>query len=126
MPDLTIFTIQNFIYAIAFIFACYELYDKGGKIVGKITAKHDRAKKWDEMAEKVYQKYDTKFNDIEKRIEDNHIETEAKVQQIQAELFILTQCMSAVLDGLKQMNCNGKVTEAQKLLDEYLIKRAHE
>lgn len=126
MPDLSIFTLQNFIYAIAFIFACYELYDKGGKIVGKITAKHDRAKKWDEMAEKVYQKYDVKFDDIEKRIEDNHIETESKIQQIQSELFILTDCMVGVLDGLHQLNCNGKVTEAREKLDDYLIKRAHE
>ena len=77
-------------------------------------------------SEKIYERYDTKLEEIEKRIEDNHIETEAKIQQTQTELYILTQCMAAVLDGLKQMNCNGKVTEAQTILDEYLVKRAHQ
>ena len=137
MPDISLFSPQNFIYAIALIFAIYEIYDKGSKIVKRIAAEHDRVKKWDEMEEvwtknlqaereKIYERYDTKLEEIEKRIEDNHIETEAKIQQTQTELYILTQCMAAVLDGLKQMNCNGKVTEAQTILDEYLVKRAHQ
>ena len=135
--DFSLFTPQNFITAIAFIFLVYEVWDKGGKLIDKITAEHDRAKKWDEMEEiwmknlqaerdKIYARYDVKLEEIEGRIEDNHTESEAKIQQTQTELFILTQCMSAVLDGLKQLNCNGKVTEAQKILDEYLVKRAHE
>ena len=132
-----IFTFQNFILAIAFLFGVYEVWDKGGKIISKITAQHDKIKKWDQMEEvlmknlqaerdKIYAKYDVKLGEIEGRIEDNHTETEAKLQQTQTELFILSQCMAAVLDGLKQMNCNGKVTEAQTLLDDYLVKRAHE
>lgn len=136
MPDISLFTPQNFIYAIAFIFAVYEIWDKGGKLIDKITAQHDKMKKWDNMEEvwmknlqaereKIYERYDIKLEEIEGRIEDNHVETEAKIQQTQTELFVLTQCMAAVLDGLKQMNCNGKVTEAQTLLDEYLVKRAH-
>lgn len=136
MPDISLFTPQNFIYAIALIFAVYEIYDKGSKIVKRIAEEHDRVKKWDNMEEvwvknlqaereKIYERYDTKLEEIEGRIEDNHVETEAKIQQTQTELFVLTQCMAAVLDGLKQMNCNGKVTEAQTLLDEYLVKRAH-
>ena len=132
-----IFTFQNFIYAIAFLFAVYELWDKGGKLIKKITDQHDKIKKWDQMEEvlmknlqaerdKIYERYDTKLGEIEGRIEDNHTESEAKIQQTQTELFVLTQCMAAVLDGLKQLNCNGKVTEAQTLLDDYLVKRAHE
>ena len=132
-----IFTFQNFIYAIAFLFAVYEVWDKGGKLIAKITAQHDKIKKWDNMEEvwmknlqaerdKIYERYDTKLEEIEGRIEDNHTESEAKIQQTQTELFVLTQCMAAVLDGLKQLNCNGKVTEAQTLLDDYLVKRAHE
>ena len=102
------------------------------EIVTKINNRHDKEQRWDnyeknlrEERDKIYTKYDTKLSELETRMEDNHIETEAKLQQTQSELFILTQCMSAVLDGLKQMNCNGKVTEAQLLLDEYLNKRAH-
>lgn len=135
--DFSLFTPQNFIITLATLFLIYEVWDKGGKLVAKITAEHDRVKKWDTMEEvlmknlqaerdKIYAKYDVKLEEIEGRIEDNHIESEAKIQQTQTELFILTQCMSAVLDGLKQLNCNGKVTEAQAILDDYLVKRAHE
>ena len=135
--DFSIFNPHNFIITLATIFLCYEVWDKCSKIVARINAEHDRTKKWDSMEEtwtknlqaerdKIYLRYDTKLEEIENRIEDNHIESEAKSQQMQTELFILTQCMAAVLDGLKQMNCNGKVTEAQTLLDEYLVKRAHE
>lgn len=135
--DLSILTPQNFIITLATLFIIYEVWDKGSKLIAKITAEHDRMKKWDTMEEvlmknlqaerdKIYARYDVKLEEIEGRIEDNHIESEAKIQQTQTELFILTQCMSAVLDGLKQLNCNGKVTEAQQLLDDYLVKRAHE
>lgn len=135
--DFSILTPQNLITTIAVIFLVYEIFDRGSKIVSRITAEHDRMKKWDTMEEqmlkniqaerdKIYARYDVKLEEIEGRIEDNHIETEAKIQQTQSELYILTQCMSAVLDGLKQMNCNGPVTEAKEMLDSYLVRRAHE
>lgn len=144
MIDASIFTLQNFIMVLAFIFIVYEIMERGRKIIDRINTEHDRVKRWDNMEQewtknlqaerdKIYVRYDAKLesqdaklDEMEKRIEDNHIETEAKMQQVQSELFILTQCMSAVLDGLKQMNCNGKVTEAQIILDDYLVKRAHE
>ena len=135
--DFSVLTVHNIILTLATIFIIYEIFDRGSKIIARINAEHDRVKKWDEMEEvwmknlqaereKIYARYDTKLEEIECRIEDNHTESEAKIQQTQTELFILTQCMAAVLDGLKQMKCNGKVTEAQSLLDDYLVKRAHE
>lgn len=81
------------------------------EIVQSITARHDREQSWDEM---------------EKKIDENHADTEAKFQTIRSELFILTECMSAVLDGLKQQGCNGKVTEASENLSHYMRERAHE
>lgn len=69
-------------------------------IVKFININHDRCQKWDS--------YDI------------------RLQQIRTEQYILTDCMSAVLDGLHQLHCNGKVTEARSNLDEYLNKRAHE
>lgn len=108
---------------------------------------HDRRQRWDKAAQiieenkdkwdkglddvyeerkKIVEKYDDRLDRIEKHIDENHAETEAKIQQTQSELFILTECMAAVLDGLKQLNCNGKVTEAKNNLDAYLNKRAHE
>lgn len=64
-----------------------------------IVKGHDQVQKWNE--------YD---NDI---------------KQIREEQYILTFCMRGVLDGLHQLNCNGKVTEAKDKLDEYMDKQAH-
>ena len=76
--------------------------------------------------EKIYARYDSRLDEMEKRINDNHADTEARFQQVYAELLMLTDCMQAVLDGLHQLNCNGRVTETSEKLDEFLSKRAHE
>lgn len=107
------------------------------EIVQSITARHDREQKWDEMSnkwtenlqqerDKIYDKYDNKLEEIEKKIDTNHSDTELKIQQLRTELFVITECTSAILDGLKQLNCNGHVTEAKHNLDEYLRNVAHE
>lgn len=102
------------------------------EIIKKITDRHDREQKWDEMANsiseervKIIEKYDGKLAEMEKKIDENHSETEAKLQQIGAEQYMLTMCMNAVLDGLIQLNCNGNVTKAKHDLDEYITKQAY-
>ena len=131
---LTLADITHLAMVIAGVWGFYKIVQE---IIKAITSRHDKEQKWDEMEDKMTQSlkderdkicnnYDRRLNEIEKRIEDNHIESEAKIQQIQAELFILTDCMVGVLDGLHQLNCNGKVTEAREKLDAFLNMRAHE
>lgn len=103
------------------------------EMVSAITARHDREQKWDEMVQnvqeerdKIYQKYDAKLLELDQTIELNHADTESKLQQVRSELLILTDCMAAVLDGLHQQGCNGKVTEASERLQQYMRDRAHE
>ena len=135
--DLSLLTPQNFVVAVAFLFVCYEAYDKLTKIIARITAEHDRMKKWDEMEDKllkniqderdkIYERYDNELSEMRKQNNENHADTEAKIQEVRAEQEILTDCMYATLDGLHQLGCNGKVTEARSMLDQYLIKRAHD
>ena len=102
------------------------------EIIHAVTARHDREQKWDEMAEglktsreDIVQKYDEKIADVEKKIDDNHADTESKLQQIRAEQYMLTTCMLAVLDGLQQLNCNGKVSEAKHELEKYMNTTIH-
>ena len=106
------------------------------EIVKAINDRHDKEQRWDETADKmlkniqyerdkIYENYDNQLADIRKEIDDNHSDTEAKIQEVRAELYILTECMQGVLDGLHQLNCNGKVTEASEKLDAYLNERAH-
>jgi hypothetical protein len=103
------------------------------EIVQNITERHDREQKWDEMVknvqeerDKIYEKYDSKLLELDQTIELNHADTESKLQQVRAELLILTDCMAAVLDGLHQQGCNGKVSEASEKLAQYMRERAHE
>ena len=131
---LTLADITHLAMVIAGVWGFYKIVQE---IIKAITSRHDKEQKWDEMEDKmtkslkderdkICNNYDRRLDEIEKRIEDNHIESEAKIQQIQAELFILTDCMVGVLDGLHQLNCNGKVTEAREKLDAFLNMRAHE
>lgn len=128
-------TPQNFVVAIAFIFICYEAYDKITKIVARITAEHDRMKKWDEMEDKllkniqderdkIYANYDKQLAEIREEIAENHTDTEAKLQELVSMVMILTKGQVAALDGLKQQGCNGAVSQAKKELDEFLMNKA--
>lgn len=102
------------------------------EIVKEINARHDKEQKWDEMEnslnvarENIVVKYDSKLAELEKSIAENYADTEAKLQEIKSEQFILTSSMFAVLDGLKQLNCNGNVSKAYSDLEQYLNKQAH-
>lgn len=79
---------------------------------------HDRVQKWDE--------YDMKIANVEKSMSDLHTDIDGKLQQIRAEQYVLTDCMVAVLDGLQQLGCNGKVTQAKNNLANYMNEKAHE
>ena len=47
-------------------------------------------------------------------------------KEMQDELCLISYAMLACLDGLKQLNCNGKVTEAHNKLEKHLNQRAHD
>lgn len=123
---------DEIVHIAVIIMAVWGFYKIIMEIVEAVTKRHDKEQKWGEWEEnlqkerdKIYERYDNKLAEIEERINLNHTDTEAKIQQTQADLYIITECMAAVLDGLKQLNCNGKVTEAKQTLDAYLIKRAY-
>lgn len=126
-------TISDLVKFAMIIMGCWGFYKIITEIIRAITTRHDKEQKWDESAEvikqehdKITEKYDAEIEDIRELIDTTHCDTEAKLQEVRAELFILTECMQGVLDGLHQLNCNGKVTEASEKLDSYLNKRAHE
>ena len=126
-------TLNEVVNVAVIIMAVWGFYKIIMEIVKAITERHDKEQKWGDWEEnlqkerdKIYQRYDEKLSEMEQKIDSNHADTEAKIQQTRAELFILTECMAAVLDGLKQQGCNGKVTEAKENLEAYLNKRAHE
>lgn len=104
-------TINNLLAAIGVVVAVVS----GGKalksIIGFINEKHDEKQK---------------IEAHDKMIQELRDDTNAKLQEIRAEQYILTFAMNAVLDGLHQLKCNGKVTEAKEELDKFMNERAHE
>lgn len=103
------------------------------EIVKAITARHDREQKWDDMAESINSsregiiaKYDSKLAEMEKKIDENHADTEAKLQQLGADMYMHTMVLNAVLDGLTQLGANGNVTKAKHDLDEYITRQAYD
>ena len=102
------------------------------EILKAVTTRHDREQKWDEMADQIVSsregiiaKYDKRLEEMEKKIDENHADTEAKLQQLRSEQCIITSSMFAVLDGLEQLGANHKVTSAKLELQEYLNKATH-
>ena len=71
-------------------------------------------------------RFDERLDEVDRKIDDVHTDEEAKIQELRADVLILTKCMAAVLDGLKQLNCNGRVSEAKQDLDEFLMNRAYD
>jgi hypothetical protein len=142
--DLPTLTFDAVVNALLVLLALWGAYKVIVEIVAAINKSHDRAQKWDNMEQelfkniqaerdKIYANYDPKLAGIEDRIlnvdnkvDDLKCDQDAKMQEMKSELYILTECMAAVLAGLHEQGCNGRVTQAQSMLDEYLRKRAHE
>lgn len=112
------------------IMGLWTFYKVVSEVIEAVNKRHDKEQEWDSYAEnlekereKIYEKYDGRLKEIETKIEENHVETEAKNQEIKAEIMILTKSVSAILDGLIQQGCNGAVTEAKENLDEFLMSK---
>lgn len=86
-------------------------------IVKWITQIHDRNNKLDG--------YEKDIAEVKHSIEELKTDTDAKMQSMRAEQFIITDSLLAILEGLGQLNCNGPVTEAKERLIEYINERAH-
>lgn len=127
---------EEFAEMIKFIASiCVVLVSLGGGfgIILKLLNHYSSYKEFKKKCEA----YEKEIFDTNARIEDAHkyaiealeqiqADTDAKLQEIRAEQCMITYCMSAVLDGLHQLNCNGPVTEARNKLDKYLNKQAHQ
>lgn len=138
--------LQELEHVAVIIMAAWGFWKVVTEIVKNLNARHDKEQRWDDMVskseeekkriyaeiaenvqierDKIYDRYDGKLVELEKKIDATHAETEAKLQEIAAMITVLTRGQLAALDGLKQQGCNGAVTQAKKELDEFLMNRA--
>lgn len=61
-------------------------------------------------------------DEIIQKMKEDH---ESAISDIKKEQQLLTYGMLACLEGLKQLNCNGAVTDARDKLSKYLNEQAH-
>lgn len=115
---------QGWDYASATIKAKEKEWDSGLSDVDNV--RNEIVKKYDNKLSELEEKMDKDNEELTKVIEENKTDSEAKMQELKIELFVQTECMRAVLDGLHQLKCNGPVTQAKELLDTYLSGSAHD
>lgn len=133
-------TIESIKTTIIVVIALWGVYKVLKEIIKAFNERHDREQSWDKMttmendimekykkdqAEKWAQ-YDAKIEQVNTKLEENQTDTEAKLQEIRSELCLLTYAMMGALDGLKQLGCNGKVTDARERIDKHLNQSAHD
>lgn len=105
----------------------YDAYD--GRInelsnkIDDLEKRHD--KKFEDAHFSAKQEINTIRTDMKNLLEEYQTQNDAKLQQISSELCMLSYCVGATLDGLKQLNCNGKVSEAKEKMDKHLNQQAH-
>ena len=148
MPgDIVNLTFSYILQGIAVLIIIYEVYKKIKEVKKESDAEHEwkmRVKKaveameakeklWDEglrdldgMRERLSRDFNKRLDDIEAKIEDNHTDTEAKIQEVRAEQMFQMELFKTVLEGLGQLGANGPVTIMSEKLDNYLIQKAHE
>lgn len=63
--------------------------------------------------------------DQDKLIEKMRKEQSKEIAEVKAEQQLLTYGILACLNGLKQLNCNGVVTEAQDKISKHINQQAH-
>ena len=126
-------SLQTLIECAVIIGAAWGFYKIIMEIIKAITTRHDKEQAWTKATEDlektrkdITEKYDSRLDELENLINDNHTDTEARMQDIKASVMLLTSSVLAILDGLKQQGCNGKVTEAKDSLEKYLMDKAYE
>ena len=129
---MEVLTFNDLVRLAVVVAAIWGFFKIVNEIVKAINARHDKEQKWDETAENLKSQheedvchYNEQLADIRRSQEDIRVEFDGKVQEIKAEQFIIVECLRAVLDGLHQQGCNGKVSEAIKLLDGHIVEKAY-
>ena len=147
MPDYVNLTFAYFLQGIAVLIIIFEIYKKIKDVKKESDEEHEwkmRVKKaveameakeklWDEglrdidgMREKLSRDFNKRLDDIENKLEENHTDSEAKIQEIRSEQMFQMELFKCVLEGLGQLGANGPVTSMSEKLDDYLNKKAHE
>ena len=147
MPgDFLSLTFSYILQGIAVLIIIYEVYKKIKEVKKASDDEHEwqmriknavetvekKEKEWDEALAGVREtrviltkEFNKRLDDIEQKMEENHSDTEAKIQEIRAEQEFSMEIYQAMLEGLSQLGSNGPVSEMKERLYNYLNKETH-
>lgn len=124
--DQTI-SLQALVQCAALILGIWGFVKVIMEIVKAITTRHDKEMEWTKTKEEleksrqeITEKYDKKLSEMEKMINENHCQTEAKIQELATFNILLMKSVRAILAGQIEQGLNGPVREAKKALDEFI------
>lgn len=63
---------------------------------------------------------------FKKDTEERTEKIEKEIKGIKKEQCVQTECLMAIMDGLKQLGANGPVTEAHRKLSQHIINNAYD
>lgn len=75
-------------------------------LLGGLVSIYKTARKWEKQTEEIQ-------------------EIKNKQKDISEQQYLQLEVLDAVLDGLHQLHCNGKTTEAANKLDDYMKRKAN-
>ena len=90
----------------------------------------DKAAKWDKGLEDVYDergkivdRFDERLDEVDRKIDENHADTEAKIQTLQAMLIMTIKSVNALLDEMVNKGANGNVKKMHTELNDYITEQ---
>lgn len=95
-------------------------------LIWNVFRQYTKWESYDTKIKELNDKVDAIKGDMDGKVEELQTDIYAKLQSVQAEQCMQTYVLQAVLSGLKQLNCNGPVTEASDKLSKYINQKAHE
>ena len=110
MGELTWEMIKTAALVLVAVFGFYKIISEIVTTIGKYTKRKEKLEMLD--PEKIKTELSERYD--------------AEINEIKEELYLQSECTSAILSGLMQLHCNGPVTEAKQKLDQFINKRAHD
>ena len=88
-----------------------------GVLIGTVKSYYKQIEKWNG--------YDSQIKELNDKVVEKNNEVKEQIKTLKSEQYMQTRVLLAVLDGLHQQGCNGKVTGAIEELTDFLNKNSH-
>lgn len=90
-----------------------DVYNERNKIV----------ERYDDRLDSLDEKLNNSYTLLQDKIDENHTETEAKMQELQTIVIMIIKSLNAVLEGQIEQGCNGEVRKQHAELNNFITEQ---